>query len=166
MVLLGYVLAQRLYYSNVTMKVNAKLGGSTSRLAGPSPLKVPTMFIGVDVYHGAAGAKASTSMTAICCSIDKDASYFVGHAEVNGKRVEVLMPRNVRQLIPPIKTFQQAKCFPKQVFYFRDGVSEGRFGHVMEYEIKQACQQVLPQASLLPATAFPRASLAISWNTR
>jgi eukaryotic translation initiation factor 2C len=162
MVLLEHVVrAQPQYCSNVAMKVNAKLGGSTSRLAGPSPFKVPTMFIGVDVSHGAAGAKASTSMAAICCSIDKDASYFVGDAEANGKRVEVLMPQNVRQLIPPmIKAFQQAnKCFPKQVFYFRDGVSEGQFGHVMEYEIKalkQAFQQetggVIPKITVIVAT--------------
>ena len=45
------------YISNVCMKFNAKLGGTTCRAVGPTsagPLgqfKVPTMVIGADVSH-------------------------------------------------------------------------------------------------------------------
>lgn len=136
--------AQPQYCSNVAMKVNAKLGGITSRIPGPAPkpdssafLKVPTMMIGVDVSHAAPGSNAA-SMAAICCSTDKDGAYFLGTAETNGRRVEILLPRNVRSLMPgPLRAFKEKNgVFPEHVFYFRDGVSEGQFCHLMEYEIK------------------------------
>jgi len=134
--------AQPQYCSNVAMKVNAKLGGITSRIPGATPnasafFKVPTMMVGVDVSHPAPGSNAA-SMAAICCSIDKDGAYFLGDAQTNGKRVEVLLPENVRSLMPGmLGAFQkQNGCWPQHVFYFRDGVSEGQFCHLMEYEIK------------------------------
>jgi eukaryotic translation initiation factor 2C len=134
--------AQPQYCSNVAMKVNAKLGGITSRIPGPGGdkpafFKVPTMMIGVDVSHPSPGSQAA-SMAAMCCSIDRDGAYFLGTCETNGRRVEVLLPKNVRTLIPgPLRAFyEKNKCWPKHVFYFRDGVSEGQFCHLMEYEIK------------------------------
>ncbi|OIW26754.1 Piwi-domain-containing protein [Coniochaeta ligniaria NRRL 30616] len=133
--------AQPQYASNIAMKVNAKLGGQTSRIPGTGSssafFKVPTMMIGVDVSHAAPGSFAA-SMAAICCSMDKDGAYFIGTAETNGRRVECLLPRNVRTLMPvPINMFLKKNGVPpKHVFYFRDGVSEGQFCHIMEYEIK------------------------------
>jgi eukaryotic translation initiation factor 2C len=143
MMLLDHVRkAQPQYCSNVAMKVNAKLGGITSRIPGAKPnesafFKVPTMMIGVDVSHPSPGSQAD-SMAAICCSIDRDAAYFVGDAQTNGKRVEILLPENVRSLVPGMLKAFKAKnnCWPQHVFYFRDGVSEGQFCHLMEFEIK------------------------------
>lgn len=157
--------AQPQYCSNVAMKVNAKLGGQTSRIPAQGSLTksafftVPTMMIGVDVSHASPGSQAA-SMAAMCCSIDKDGAYFVGTAQTNGKRVEVLLPRNVRECMPgPIKMFRDLnKCAPKHVFYFRDGVSEGQFCHLMEYEIKalraafkEVCNEV-PKITVIVAT--------------
>ncbi|KAK3321598.1 Piwi domain-containing protein [Apodospora peruviana] len=128
--------AQGQYCSNVCMKVNAKLGGQTTKV--PSQLKTPTMFIGVDVSHGAPGS-AQPSMAAMCVSMDKDCAVYRAAVQTNGWRTEVLTPSNTHSMLPDIiKAWRmQNRTDPEHVFYLRDGVSEGQFAHVMEYEVEE-----------------------------
>jgi eukaryotic translation initiation factor 2C len=134
--------AQPQYCSNVCMKVNSKLGGQTSRIpsqgAASAFFKVPTMMIGVDVSHAAAGSNAA-SMAAMCFSMDKDAATYVATCETNGHRVEILTPVNIRSMMPDVIKMwcQKNKTTPQHVFYFRDGVGEGQFSHVLEWEIDE-----------------------------
>jgi len=147
--------AQAQYCSNVAMKVNSKLGGQTSRVYSPtstSPFfKVPTMMIGVDVSHAGVGS-AAASMCAMTVSMDKDAATYLGMAQTNGHRVEVLLPVNVRSLMPePIQLWVKRNgCNPQHVFYFRDGVSEGQFSHVLEFEIEALKQAFKEQLQMVP----------------
>jgi len=155
--------AQPQYCSNVCMKVNAKLGGQTSRIPGAGSasafFKVPTMMIGVDVSHASPGS-ASASMAAMCVSMDKDAATYVGACETNGHRVEVLSPANIQAMLPNIIKLwcQKNKTMPQHVFYFRDGVSEGEFANVMESEIGEVrrafntAMQKVPKITVIVAT--------------
>lgn len=128
------------YLSNVSMKVNAKLGGQTSKIAskvkGPVFFKVPTMMIGVDVSHGNTGA-SSASTAAMCASMDPDAAVYDTEVQTNGFGVEILQPANMHSMLAPlaIKWRQKNKVVPQHVFYMRDGVSEGQYAHVMEFEV-------------------------------
>ncbi|KAK4179370.1 Piwi domain-containing protein [Triangularia setosa] len=167
--------AQGQYCSNVCLKVNAKLGGCTAvatKVQSGQPLKPysvsphfdnqPTMIIGVDVSHGAAG-QLSPSVAAMTVSMDKAATKYAAAAQTNGWRVEILQPYNMRQMLQPmiVKWKQYNKVFPKRVFYMRDGVSEGQYAHVMDHEftaMKQAFAEVygpgipLPQFTVIIAT--------------
>lgn len=136
--------AQPQYCANVAMKVNAKLGGFTSKLVGPSFFPVPTMMIGVDVSHGSHGQSGSggppiASMAAVTISMNRDATRYAAVCKTNGQRVEVLLPARIRQIFPEAvsRWCKENKCFPKHVFYFRDGVAEGQFAQVMESEIEE-----------------------------
>lgn len=164
MILLEHVRrAQPQYCSNVCMKVNAKLGGQTSRIPGagaaPAFFKVPTMMIGVDVSHASPGS-ASASMAAMCVSMDKDAATYAAACETNGHRVEILTPANTRSMLPNIIKLwcQKNGTAPQHVFYFRDGVSEGQFAHVMEYEVEEIRRafkevtQSVPKITVIVAT--------------
>ncbi|KAK0713074.1 ribonuclease H-like domain-containing protein [Lasiosphaeria miniovina] len=130
--------AQGQYCSNVSMKVNSKLGGQTSRVGGGGFFKVPTMIIGVDVSHGSP-SQLQPSVASICVSMDKDAAVFEAAVQTNDYRTEILTASNVNNMLGPmIQTWvQKNKTIPQHVFYFRDGVSEGQFIHVMEYEYEQ-----------------------------
>ncbi|KAK1757283.1 Piwi domain-containing protein [Echria macrotheca] len=149
--------------SNVAMKVNAKLGGQTYRLghwpATGSQFSVPTCMIGVDVSHAGPGSE-KPSVASMCLSMDKNACYYTAAVQTNGWRVEVLTPENVRSMLGPMVTRwrQINKTVPQHVFYFRDGVAEGQFAHVLEYELhnikrvfKEACGTV-PKFTVIVAT--------------
>ncbi|KAK4100369.1 Piwi-domain-containing protein [Parathielavia hyrcaniae] len=129
------------YISNVCMKVNAKLGGQTCKIAskktGSTFFGVPTMMIGVDVSHGNTGA-GSASTAAMCVSMDKDAAIYDAAVETNGWGVEILQPANMHSMLGPlaVRWCNNNKTRPQHVFYMRDGVSEGQFAHVMEFEVE------------------------------
>ncbi|KAK4249992.1 Piwi domain-containing protein [Corynascus novoguineensis] len=130
------------YCSNVSMKVNAKLGGQTSRLsikANQKPLvTLPTMIIGVDVSHGSTAA-GNVSTAAMCVSMDKDMAIYNAAVQTNGWGVEILQPANMHSMLGPLVTKWRNKfnTAPQHVFYLRDGVSEGQFAHVMEFEVDE-----------------------------
>lgn len=137
---------QAQYHSNVAMKVNAKLGGSTSRTDPPwkgagqtyFPSNRPTMMVGVDVSHAAPGANMA-SVAAMTMNCDADANRFVARCETNGYRVEMISPTNMHnmfgQLVQHWKVNHSGP--PAHLIYLRDGVSEGQFSQVMDVEIAE-----------------------------
>ncbi|KAK0673655.1 Piwi domain-containing protein [Cercophora samala] len=166
---------QAQYCSNVCLKVNAKLGGCTAvaiKTQAGQPLKPnsvsphfdsqPTMFIGADVSHGAAG-QMSPSVAAMTVSMDRAATKYAAAAQTNGWRVEIIQPYNMVQMLGPMihKWHKRNGTYPKRVFYMRDGVSEGQYAHVMAHEfpaMKKAFQECmgagvsLPQFTIIIAT--------------
>ncbi len=134
---------QAQYCSNVAMKVNAKLGGITCKIAGPQEhvlpfFKCPTMIIGLDVTHGAPGS-SQPSMAAMTVSTDKHATRYAGSCETNGQRVELVRNTTIHKLFPRLLSHWIGKLgiAPKHVYYFRDGVSEGQFQDVIDQEVKE-----------------------------
>ncbi|KAF4967182.1 hypothetical protein FZEAL_10568 [Fusarium zealandicum] len=149
------------YHSNVCMKVNAKLGGSTActpqlwKSPNYFPDNRPTIMIGVDVSHTAPGGN-SPSTAAMTMSIDKDATRYAALVETNGYRVEMLTPANIQfmfgNLLNQWKAGHPGKI-PAHVMYFRDGVGEGQFAYVLDQEIaeiKKFLVGVLPASAPVP----------------
>ncbi|KAI0394409.1 Piwi-domain-containing protein [Xylariaceae sp. FL0594] len=131
------------YISNVAMKVNAKLGGSTCRVTGPNPnaspfFKGPTMIIGMDVTHHSADTP-SASIAAMTMSIDKFATRYMARVEANGPREEVVRPDVTTALFPKmLKYWMEVNgTAPVHVYYLRDGTDEGQFEYILKYEVGQ-----------------------------
>ncbi|KAL8871934.1 MAG: hypothetical protein Q9174_002338 [Haloplaca sp. 1 TL-2023] len=133
------------YHSNVCMKVNAKLGGSTYRVLNSLNLKkdgsyfsVPTMVIGADVSHAAPGIGAP-SYAAMTVSMDRWASRYSAGVQTNGHRVEIISTRNLRDMLKPLfmhwMNTVSSGNLPAHVYYFRDGVSEGQYINVLKQEV-------------------------------
>ena len=156
------------YQSNVALKINAKLGGTTARAvpaasggAKATPLVPPkTAMIGVDVSHSAPGA-IGASLASMCLSVDKDCVFYTGAVQTNGYRVEILTPENVHEMLEPLLkewVFRNKVTGPENIFYFRDGVSEGQFSHVIDFELAemrkvfQKVMQKVPKITVIVAT--------------
>ena len=143
------------YQSNVLMKFNCKLGGTTSGLKSVSIIRfpvsnlltvrqkhnhfpIPTMIIGADVSHAAPGLEQA-SMAAMTVSLDKTCSRYGASVESNGKRVEMITPRNVENMITELVDLWQKGIgqgrLPQHVYYFRDGVSEGQYIPLLKAEV-------------------------------
>ncbi|KAI1259661.1 Piwi-domain-containing protein [Xylariaceae sp. FL1019] len=130
------------FCSNVAMKVNAKLGGVTCKIAPASSayadtaFLTPTMIIGADVSHGGAGSKAP-SMAALSVSMDKLATRYSGACETNSYNTEIIGADIMKGMLK--NHFRHWKtsnnCDPKHIYYFRDGVDEGSFDTVLKQEI-------------------------------
>lgn len=135
--------AQPQYCSNVCMKVNAKLGGTTCKIADTKPPKPffsrPTMIIGADVSHATPGSPQS-SMACLTMSMDSLACRYAAAVQTNGHRVEMISRDNINSMLVPLFRHWITKVGrgsgPQHIYYFRDGVSEGQFAHVLNEEIK------------------------------
>ncbi|KAH6670969.1 argonaute [Plectosphaerella plurivora] len=147
---------QSQYHSNVAMKVNSKLGGTTCRTPHPASKNVsdikpaffscPTMIIGADVTHPPPGEfdHLIPSISALTMSMDKDAARYAAVVQTNGHRIETVKKENIFELMDKMLPQWQEnvgfKGLPSTIYYFRDGVSEGQFGMVIENEV-QALKQ-------------------------
>ncbi|KAM0178275.1 hypothetical protein ACHAPF_003640 [Botrytis cinerea] len=135
--------AQPQYCSNVCMKVNAKLGGTTCKVADSKPPKPffprATMVIGADVSHATPGSPQS-SMACLTMSMDSTACRYAAAVQTNGKRVEMISPDNINSMLIPLFKEWVSKVGkgsgPMHIYYFRDGLSEGQFEHVINQEVK------------------------------
>lgn len=125
------------YISNVCMKVNAKLGGSTCvarsvvipKIA-PKAASTPTMIVGADVSHPAPGAGSADAASFAAITVSADAQFTRYWAEVNtnGNRVEMVTTANIDAHFGNMarnwmQRFGQGRA-PERVLYIRDGVSE------------------------------------------
>lgn len=151
---------QAQYISNVCMKFNAKLGGTTGRAIGakskgPTGLfTVPTCIIGADVSHAAPGAQ-TPSMAALTMSMDKLAIRYAAACETNGFRVEMITTDNINTMLKPMLQHWVQNVgggqFPKRIIYFRDGVSEGQYQHVLQQEVhdmKELIKTAVPNLNI------------------
>ncbi|GBB93582.1 hypothetical protein RclHR1_00220016 [Rhizophagus clarus] len=138
--------AKKQYCANVCLKMNVKLGGMNSFLS-PSQIQFitdrPTILMGADVTHPAPGDKDRPSIAALCASMDAKASRYAASIRVQTGRTEIIadLANMVKELL---KTFYQT-CGrkPERILFYRDGVSEGQFSHVLKNEInavRAACQ--------------------------
>ncbi len=143
------------YYSNVLMKVNAKLGGTTSQCvphpsSGFKAFSAPTMIIGADVSHASPGSEQA-SMAAITVSFDRFGGRYAAACQTNGHRVEMISEPNWNNMLKPLvrqwmSTVGGGRA-PQNIYYIRDGVSEGQFEHVLKLEvphIKAVMKDVAP----------------------
>jgi eukaryotic translation initiation factor 2C len=136
--------AQLQYIANVCMKFNAKLGGTTCRAmgktsSGPNGLFTSsTMIIGADVSHSAPGVDAP-SMAALTVSIDRLATRYAATCQTNGYRVEMIntdiINSELKSMVQHWMSAVGNGKLPSTVYYLRDGVSEGQYQQVLQYEV-------------------------------
>ncbi|KAF8963796.1 argonaute-like protein [Flammula alnicola] len=147
------------YWANVMLKVNVKLGGINA-IPDSSAFEVitdpnnPAIVIGADVMHPAPGAQGCPSYTAVVGSVDSNAAKYVATSRVQTGRQEIIddlkeMCKDVLRLYKRYHEKVEGKSaegsIPKKLIFYRDGVSEGQFQHVLDLElplIKEACKEL------------------------
>ncbi|CAI9090478.1 OLC1v1025256C2 [Oldenlandia corymbosa var. corymbosa] len=132
--------AQDQYLTNLCLKINAKVGGSNIELNEQLPNFVNednVMFIGADVNHPAAQNSTCPSIAAVVGTINWPATNrYAARIQPQEHRKEKIVNFGsiCRDLV---NTFaQRNNCKPKKIIVFRDGVSEGQFGMVLNEELR------------------------------
>ncbi|KAI5124926.1 hypothetical protein M0805_007353 [Coniferiporia weirii] len=149
--------AKMQYYANVCLKINVKLGGINT-IPDPSSVRYltdqanPTIVMGADVVHPAPGSEGRPSFTSVVGNVDSDTSKYIATTRVQTSRREMIddleemvvhildMFRKYRRNIEKKPNFE-----PKRILFYRDGVSEGQFQQVLEYEVpklRDACKKL------------------------
>ena len=127
------------YCANVTLKINAKLGGTNVRIQGGMPFvsERPTMVVGCDVTHPEPGDKNKPSICAVVASKDMHASQYNSLVRIQKARQEIVGALQ-ELMMEHFKNFYIATGGhkPERLIFFRDGVSQGQFEEVCFTELK------------------------------
>ncbi|KAJ4745605.1 Argonaute protein [Rhynchospora pubera] len=165
------------YLENVALKINVKvylIGTNTfleSTLLRNGPDRnpfltdKPTIIFGADVTHPPPGEDSSPSIAAVVASMDwPTATKYKGLVCAQQHRQEIISDLFTEKLDPQkgtvykellIAFLRATKMKPARIIFYRDGVSEGQFNHVLLYEmdsIRKACQSL--EDGYLPKVTF------------
>ncbi|KAJ1288087.1 hypothetical protein BS78_02G062600 [Paspalum vaginatum] len=165
------------YFENVALKINVKVGGRNTVLERafvpngiPFVSDVPTIIFGADVTHPVAGEDSSASIAAVVASMDwPEVTMYKALISAQAHRQEIIQnlfwtskdpekgtPVNggmIRELLTSF--FKRTGRKPARIIFYRDGVSEGQFSHVLLHEmdaIRKACASL--QDGYLPPVTF------------
>ncbi|KAF7325238.1 Argonaute-like protein [Mycena kentingensis (nom. inval.)] len=138
------------YWANVAAKINPKRGGLNAITEGLVDPRNPMIIMGADVIHPAAHTSNRPSFAGLVCTVDDDAVKYVPALRIQRGKLELIpeLGEMVEGLLRKYKEFrvhQGLPVAPKQLLFFRDGVSESQFSQVIEQElplIRAACTAV------------------------
>lgn len=133
------------YCGNVMLKINVKLGGINSIIQrnkfSSFFMDCPAIIFGADVTHAGPGSSLP-SIAALVGSMDAHAYRYATSIRAQVSRAEIIedLGPMVKELL--IGFFRATRKKPEKIMFYRDGVSEGQFAHVRDFEIqsiRQAC---------------------------
>ncbi|XP_046856737.1 protein argonaute-2-like isoform X1 [Xenia sp. Carnegie-2017] len=139
--------------ANICLKINAKLGGTTSVLNKGirSPiLSRPVIIFGADVTHPAPG-DSSPSIAAVVASMDSYPNQYCAEVRVQQRgsktnREEIGDMKNI--VVTLLRKFRDSTgVAPQKIIFYRDGVGEGQFKRVLLLELQafqHACRELHP----------------------
>ncbi|KAK7695892.1 hypothetical protein QCA50_000531 [Cerrena zonata] len=143
------------YFANICLKINVKLGGINT-IPDPASVRaltddrVPTIVMGADVIHPAAHTEGRPSFTALVANVDSDTAKYIAKCHVQTSRQEMIddLKDMAMYMIRSFMSYREKEekkpnKQPKRIIFYRDGVSEGQFKQVLEYELPQlkaACE--------------------------
>ncbi|XP_025198780.1 protein argonaute-2-like [Melanaphis sacchari] len=130
--------------TNILLKINSKLNGINHTLANKSspPSMEGAIIFGADVTHPSPEQTTIPSVAAVAASHDVYGSQYNMEWRLQSPKVEIIQDLEDIVHIQLLKYKEKTKLVPKKIFYFRDGVSEGQFLQLLEYElvaIRRAC---------------------------
>ncbi|KAG9011981.1 hypothetical protein FRB90_006887 [Tulasnella sp. 427] len=140
------------YSTNVSLKINAKLGG-TNVVLKPADAKFlsdqPVLVLGADVMHSRAMGEEGLgrpSFAAVTGNIDMACCRYVGVGRAQRTRVEMIQDLEgmVLQIINEYKAANPGKKPFTSVVYYRDGVAENQFETVIKEELPKIRSNFFP----------------------
>jgi eukaryotic translation initiation factor 2C len=142
------------FCANISMKVNMKLRG-INHLVNYRNFRglEDTLMIGLDVTHPSPGsASTAPSVAAIVGSIDHRFAQFPGALDVLPGSTEISRDdtglarlQNLFSGRLKLWSANNSRKIPKKILVFRDGVSEGQYPQLLQYELPQlkaACEDL------------------------
>ncbi|XP_021747336.1 LOW QUALITY PROTEIN: protein argonaute 7-like [Chenopodium quinoa] len=133
------------FLTNMALKINAKVGGSTVALFNSLPSQIPRLltqdepiiFMGADVTHPHPLDDCSPSVVAVVGSTNwPSANRYVSRMRSQTHRQEII--QDLGEMVSEIlvEFHQEVKSLPRRIIFFRDGVSETQFYKVLKEELQ------------------------------
>ena len=136
----------------VCLKMNAKLGGTNhfATVDKTIPLLADTMIIGADVNHPGVSMYESPSIAVACVALDREISRYYSTCRFQVNRDESKQRQEIilefeSMCNDLLREYTRVNDKPKQILFYRDGVSESQFQFSLEKELpalERACRKL------------------------
>ncbi|KAI0382147.1 Piwi-domain-containing protein [Hypomontagnella monticulosa] len=162
----NFVRKQPQYFANVGLKVNLKMGGVNHKLGTEVNIvrDGKTMIMGYDVTHptNLKNAEGLPSLVGMVSSIDQDLGQWPAASWSQASKLEMLDETLRDKFMSRLELWSKhnGNQLPQNIIIFRDGVSEGQFGQVLDKELpfmREACDKIYG-----PSSQKPRISIIVS----
>ncbi|KAI9783515.1 MAG: hypothetical protein M1839_003685 [Geoglossum umbratile] len=143
---------QMQYLANIGLKVNVKLGGINSLVKEPLFQQSRWMVMGADTSHPSPAQLRMNppppTFAAVCGTYDRDCVKYTAVATAQGGKEQVISGFEdvARELLVRYKE-KNSGNMPEAILYYRDGLSEGEFAHIIANEVeplRATCQELNP----------------------
>ncbi|KAL1868840.1 hypothetical protein Plec18167_008145 [Paecilomyces lecythidis] len=141
------------YFANVALKFNLKLGGSNQLLEN-SKLGLlaqrRTMVVGADVTHPSPDSAGNApSVAGIVASIDHQMGQWPAALRIQPQARQEMIGGLDELFKSRLRLWAKhnKNTYPENILMYRDGVSEGQYGLVLEEELpllRKACKEMYP----------------------
>ncbi|KAJ2916815.1 hypothetical protein MD484_g3559, partial [Candolleomyces efflorescens] len=128
------------YWNNVLLKINTRMGGENSRIAGSSKIEQlarkgkVTMFVGSDVSHPGPGVR-KPSVASLVYNQDQLGIKYTAITRLQDPRVEVMVDLEDMFHGAVVDLMGIARGPVTDIIFYRDGVSEGEYDDIIKHEI-------------------------------
>ena len=133
-----FLKCQGTYFGNVALKFNLKLGGTNHTLSKNDMGIVSqgnTMVVGIDVVHPSPGS-GRASIAAMVGSIDKDLAQWPVDLRVQIREGKEMLDKIRGMINSRLALWKKRHSkYPENILVYRDGVSEGQYGQVLDEEL-------------------------------
>nr|XP_036216615.1 protein argonaute-2 [Bactrocera oleae] len=131
---------------NLLLKVNSKLNGSNHKISAKSHILLDhPMFMGADVTHPSPDQRNIPSVVGVAASHDLNgASYNMQYRLQESAKEEIDDMQSISRHHLKVY-FEKHNCYPNNIIYYRDGVSDGQFKKVNHFEvsaIRAVCKEL------------------------
>ncbi|KAI0706856.1 Piwi domain-containing protein [Cerioporus squamosus] len=136
-----WVRADSQYCNNLALKINPRLGGINSIIYSEASEFLSTaMIVGADVGHPGPGVNHLPSITGLVASVDKTASLWTSFSYLQEPRLEIIqdLEQMMVDALNDYRGYREStgdRLPPRNVVFFRDGVSEGEYRRIQEVEV-------------------------------
>jgi aubergine-like protein len=120
--------------TKLAIQMNAKVGGIPWVISNIPLNDIPTMIVGIDVYH----KKGSHSVLGFCATTNRSFSKYTSTARIQMESQEItgLLREALRNAIRNYMS-DNDNTAPRRIIIFRDGVSDSQIPIVLETEVRQ-----------------------------
>ncbi|KAF1849347.1 Piwi-domain-containing protein [Cucurbitaria berberidis CBS 394.84] len=156
------------YWGNVMMKINLKAGGVNHTVTKVAEIMKDTLVLGADVTHPGPGSLQGTpSIAAIVGSVDQLGGKFLGSMRLQPRDTACEDIKDVEDMVlERIKAWVSVnKTLPKNILYYRDGVSSSQYSQVRENElpqIRKAFAAAAKQANMMIVPKFKLTAIVVA----
>ncbi|KAM5451878.1 hypothetical protein MaudCBS49596_003706 [Microsporum audouinii] len=154
------------YHANVAMKFNLKLGG-INHVVDDTKLGIiaagKTMVVGIDVTHPAPGSSVTApSVAGMVASVDKYLGQWPAVLRLQHEAKQEMVDDLTDMLKSRLRLwYSKNKAYPENIIIYRDGVSEGQYGKVLEEEYPRLVQACKDLYSGSPVPKLPRMTIIV-----